>query len=113
MLQYSNPRKKVVIKDWPYGRGLRVKCTFTVETAKGKERAVRVTQKPTGGDNAPKRLTYARKVLFVDGDDGKTYIMNQTGNAISIMQSNMKYSQEYISSDDSRFDDLNKMFEGE
>ena len=110
MLNYSNPRKNALIEDWPYGNK-RVRCMFEVEENKGKERAVRTTENPKNGLwNKPKKLTYARKVLFVDGDDGKTYILNQVGHAISVMQSNMKYSQEYIGPDDSRFETLNEMF---
>lgn len=111
MRQYTNPRKEVVIKDWPYGNK-RVKCKFYIEKSKGKERACRVTIKPgTDTWNKPKKLTYARKVLFVVGDDGRTYIMQQVGFALSIMQSNMKYSEEYITGDDPRWFDLIKMFE--
>lgn len=110
MLNYTNPRKSVAIGDWPYGNK-RVECNFYIEESKGKQRACRVTANPnTGKNNKPKKLTYARKVLFVDGSDDKTYIMNQVGNAISVMQSNMKYSQEYIAPDDARFETLNKMF---
>jgi len=111
-MEYSNPRKEVVVNDWPYSRALRTKCTFTVEKGKGKERAVRVTVNPkTGRENPPKRLTYARKVLFVDGDNGRTYVLNLTGNAISVMQGNMRFSEEYIGPDDSRFETLLAMFE--
>lgn len=109
MLSYSNPRKEVIIDNWPYGNK-RVQCQFMVEESKGKQRAVRITENPKGGWNKPKKLTYARKVLFVDGSDDKTYILNQVGHAISVMQSNMKYSQEYIGPDDSRFETLNEMF---
>lgn len=110
MLNYTNPRKNVLIEDWPYGNK-RVRCMFEVEENKVKERAVRTTENPkTGSWNKPKKLTYARKVLFVDGSDGRTYILSHVGFAISVMQSNMKYSQEYIASDDERFENLNKMF---
>jgi len=110
MLNYTNPRKEVVIKDWPYGNK-RVKCKFYIEDSKGKQRACRATINPDTNDwNRPKKLTYARKVLFVIGSDDKTYIMNQVGFSISIIQSNMKLSQEYICSDDGRFETLNAMF---
>ena len=107
---YTNPRRNVLIDDWPYGNK-RVKCMFEVEENKGKERAVRTTENPkTGSWNKPKKLTYAQKVLFVDGSDGRTYIMQSVGWAISVMQSNMKLSQEYIDDKDDRFETLNKMF---
>jgi len=109
MLNYTNQRKEVLVDNWPYGNK-RVQCQFSIEESKGKQRAVRITENPKGGWNKPKKLTYARKVLFVDGDDGKTYILNQVGNAISVMQSNMKYSQEYIGPEDDRYENLNSMF---
>jgi len=111
-MQYSNPRKEVVVKDWPYSRQLKTTCHFYIEDGKGKQRACRTTVNPkTGKTNAPKKLTYARKVLFVDGDDGKTYILQAVGWGIKVMQSNMRYQEEVISEDDSRFDGLNQMFE--
>lgn len=112
MLTYSNPRKEVIVEDWPYGNK-RVKCHFSVEESKGKQRAVRITENPKGGWNKPKKLTYARKVLFVDGSDGKTYILQQVGWALSVMQSNMKYSQESIDVKDDRYQALADMFDDE
>ena len=114
MMMYTNPRKSITIEDWPYG-SKRVKCCFSVEqvkTATGfKERAVRITVNPkTGAANKPKKLTYAHKVLFVDGSDGKTYIMQDVGWAINVMQSNMKLQQEYINRDDTRYLGLYNMF---
>ncbi len=110
---YTNPRKEVVIKDWPYGNK-RVKCKFYIEDSKGKQRACRKTVKPgTDTWNKPKKLTYARKVLFVDGDNGKTYVLQQVGFALSVMQSNMKLSEEYIDDRDERFEKLNAMFYAE
>ena len=110
MLLYSNPRREVIIPDWPYGKN-RCTCHFYVENKKGSERAVRVTENPkTGRKNNPKRLTYVVKVLFVDGSDGKTYVMQDTSLAIKITQSNMQYTQEYINVDDSRYESLKAMF---
>jgi len=111
MLNYSNPRTEVHIDDWPYGNE-RVDCKFYIEKGKGKERAVRETMNPkTGRMNKPKKLTYARKVLFVDGSDGRTYIMQAVGFGYSVMQGNMKYGQETISTDDCRYENIAKMFE--
>ena len=67
MTTYSNPRCHAVVEDWPSG-GKRVQAIFRVEATKHGERAIRQT---TG---APKKLTYARKVRIVDGDDGRIYI---------------------------------------
>jgi len=107
---YTNPRKDVMVEDWPYG-SKRTKCHFYVEESKGKQRACRVTTNPkTGRDNKPKKLTYAIKVLFVDGDDGRTYVMQMVGFSISIMQSNMQLQEEYIGDQDDRYKALEQMF---
>ena len=103
MMIYTNPRKSITIEDWPYG-SKRTKCYFSVEQKGSKERAVRVTINPkTGAANKPKKLTYSLKVLFVDGSDGKTYIMQDVGWAINIAQSNMCLDQEYVNRDDTRY----------
>lgn len=113
MMKYTNPRKNLLIKDWPYG-SKKTDCMFEVEETKGKQRAVKTTRNPkTGRWNKPKKLTYAQKVLFVDGSDGKTYIMQSVGWAISVMQSNMKLQQEYINVQDDRYIELAAMFEPE
>ncbi len=109
-MEYTNPRKEVTFNDWPYGNK-RVMCSFYVEYKGGKERAVRVTQNPKGGHNKPKKLTYASRVLIVDGDDSKTYILQDNGFAIGVMQSNMKFQEEYIIASDARYDKLSEMFE--
>ena len=108
-MEYSNPRKEAVIEDWPYGNK-RVTCTFSVEENKGKERAVRVTGNPKGGTNKPKKLTYANKVLIVDGDDGKTYLLNHNGFGISVTQSNMKYQEEFVIEGNEQYAKLDAMF---
>jgi hypothetical protein len=114
MLIYINPSKEKIITDWPYSHALRTKVTFSVEQGEGKERAVRITINPkTGKANKPKKLTYARKVLFVDGSDGRTYIMQSVGWAISVMQSNMRYQQERIGVEDERYIKLTAMFDEE
>jgi hypothetical protein len=98
MVNYSNPRMSAVIEGWPSG-SKRVTATFVIEQAPRKgERAVRTT---TG---APKKLTYAVKSRIVDGDDGRTYIANLTMYGhVSIMQSNMQFSEESIHQDDDRY----------
>ncbi len=111
-INYSNPVKELTILDWPYGRFNRVKCVFSIEDKKGKQRAVKTTDNPKGGTNKPKKLTYAVKVLFVTGSDDKTYVLelNQYG-SISVMQSNFRLEQETMYSDDSRFETLRTFFE--
>lgn len=111
-LTYSNPRKNVVIEDWPSGK-LRTKATFTVEEGKGKERAVRVTVNPkTGRENAAKKLTYARKVVFVDGSDDRLYILELSDYGfISVMKGTFDYQHETIWPDkDERFSSLMEFF---
>lgn len=111
---YSNPCKVLHVKDWPYGRGIYVECIFSIEENKGKERAIRITAKPNGiGHNKPKKLTYTKSVVFVDGNDGRTYILNNDGEGshISVMQSNMKLQEEVIYPDDSRYSGMIKFFD--
>lgn len=66
---YSNPRKELTIKDWPWARA-KTTAHFTVEVdPKRGERAVRVVIDPkTGRPAAAKKLTYAREMVIVDGD---------------------------------------------
>lgn len=109
--QYRNPRKDAVISDWPCGR-LRTTATFSVEAdAKRGERAVRVTVDPkTGRATEPKKLTYAMQSLIVDGDDGKTYILNLTQSFIGVMRGDMKFEEETIWPKDARYADLRCYF---
>ena len=104
--QYSNPRLHAVIDDWPNG-GKRVRATFPIEEhPKRGQRAVRVT---TG---APKKLTFAKQMRIVDGDDGKTYIAALTMYGhITIMRGDMKFSEETIFADDPRYSDVSKLFQ--
>lgn len=105
-LNYTNPRKAVVINDWPSG-GRIVTALFSVEQGKGNlERAVRVTSKPGTPNilNAPKKLTYARKVAYADGSDGRLYILELAANYnfVTVMRGTFDYTQETIHSDDER-----------
>jgi len=110
MNKYSNPRTLYQTDDWPYGRK-RVTAIFTLEQTKRGERVSRVTQNPKGGWNKPKKLTYSRAQRIVDGDDGKTYIatLSEFG-FINIMQSNMQYEEESISSHSPRYPELLNLF---
>lgn len=105
-LTYTNPRKAVVIENWPAG-GKQVTALFSVEQGKGNlERAVRVTSKPGNPNifNTPKKLTYARKVAYVDGSDGRLYILELAANYnfVTVMRGTFDYNQETIHSDDER-----------
>lgn len=103
---YSNPRMKAVIENWPSG-SKRVTAVFTIEAdPKRGERAVRVT------DGKPKKLTYARKVRIVDGDDGRTYIAELTDfGFVSIMRGDMKIQEESIHDRDPRYPAARALFD--
>lgn len=102
---YSNPRTTATIENWPSG-SKRVTATFTVETdAKRGERAVRTT---TG---AEKKLTFARKMRIVDGDDGRTYIAALTDYGhITIHRGDMKYMEETVFEASERYPELLTLF---
>lgn len=104
MTDYSNPRMQAAIENWPHG-SQRVTAIFTIEADKRGERAVRVT---TG---APKKLTYARQMRIVDGDDGRTYIAARSAYAhITIMKGDMKFNHEVVHSGDARYPEMLKLF---
>lgn len=105
MTEYSNPRNAAKIADWPNG-GRRVEATFYIETdANRGERAVRVT---TG---KPVKLTYAKRMRIIDGDDGRTYIAQDHGHGyVSIFRGDMKYQHETAHAPAPRFDELMKLF---
>src|ERR1700688_3897891 len=108
MPKYSNPRMAATIDNWPSG-SKRVTAEFWIESAIGKgERAVRVT---TG---APKKLTFARKMRIVDGDDGLTYIaaLSSYGH-VTIFQRNMQYHKEAFFEDDGDYAEVLKLFDGD
>jgi hypothetical protein len=106
MTTYSNPRMNAVIENWPHG-SQRVTATFSIETdPKRGQRAVRTT---TG---APKKLTFARQMRIVDGDDGRTYIAALTDYGhISIHRGDMKYHHEAVFERDPRYPGLRALFE--
>lgn len=104
IVEYSNPRMEATIKDWPTGN-TRTTAIFKIEQHRTRgERATRVTINPkTGRPNAPKVLTYATHMRIVDGDDGRTYILelSQYG-TLRVMQSNMQFQAEVIDPKDPR-----------
>ena len=106
MTTYTNPRMSATIENWPSG-SKRVTAQFSIEqNPKLGERAVRTT---TG---AAKKLTYARKVRIVDGDDGRTYIAHLTVyRHISIAESNFKYGKEAIFPSDARYPSVRALFD--
>ncbi len=115
MTTYSNPRMEAVIDNWPSGKH-RTTATFRVEVHPTRgERGTRTTIDPRNGrPSAPKLLTYARKARIVDGDDGKTYIIELSGYGfVSVVQSNMQFQAETIHAGDPRLPDVLKLFEAE
>lgn len=106
MTSYSNPRMSATIENWPSGNK-RVTASFTIEQTPRGERAVRIT---TG---APKKLTFARKMRIVDGDDGRTYIATLSPNYgfVTIMKGDMQFQHEVIHySDGARHAELLALF---
>lgn len=73
-MNFHNPRLRAEIPDWPMGGSRRATCTFAVEHKPGK--GWRFTKQTTG---KPKTTTYAGKGCIVDGDDGKTYLLQHAG----------------------------------
>lgn len=109
---YSNPRMEAVITDWPIGNK-RTTATFRIECdPKRGERGTRFTIDPkTGKPSATKKLTFARKARIVDGDDGRTYILElSTYRHISVMQGNMQFQAETLNADDPRYLSLLELF---
>lgn len=108
LTKYSNPRTTATIENWPSGSH-RVTAHFSIEVdPKRGERAVRVT---TG---AAKKLTFARKMRIVDGDDGRTYIATLTGYGhITIFKGDMKYLEESFFERDAYYPELLALLFGE
>lgn len=111
-MQYTNPRTQCTINDWPSGRH-RTTATFRIETHPTRgERVVRTTLHPkTGRPSAPKTTTYARRVRIVDGDDGRTYLVEDTGTHLTVRQGNMQYEQETLWPRDPRYSTLLALFD--
>ena len=98
-MRYDNPRTRAEIHNWPSGR-YTTTALFSIERHPTRgERGVRVTHHPkTGRPAAPKKLTYARTVRIVDGNDGRLYFAEKHhyGEGISIMQGTMQYQHEVL-----------------
>ena len=117
MKTYTNPRMSATIENWPNG-GKRCTAHFSIESdPKRGERAVRVTTHASPLTEvtsfaAPKKLTYAKKMRIVDGDDGRTYIAELTAYGhITIMRGDMKYNEESVFERDPRHTELLALFE--
>lgn len=74
-MNYTNPRTKAQIDDYPIGGSNRGACRFEVEFDKKKGyRTVRVTQNKFGTWCKPKKDTYGGRTVIAD-KDGRTYIL--------------------------------------
>lgn len=106
MIIYSNPRKRATIENWPHG-SKRVTAQFVIEVHPNRgERAVRTT---TG---APKKLTFAKQMCIVDGNDGRTYIAALTGYGhITIHRGDMKFNEESFFERDPRYAEIRALFD--
>lgn len=85
-VKFSNPRLRAEFTDWPMGGNKRGTCVFHAEFNPGKSKGWRVGRTTTG---KTKFHTYGGKCAIVDGDDGRTYIL-QIGtyaNAITVSRS--------------------------
>jgi len=101
-MNYSNPRLQANFDNWPYGNK-RTKCTFHVEENRGRMRAVKTTTDPkTGLENKPKKTTYTTRVIFVDGDDDRLYIVQESlrSDFYMVTKSCLKANHETISAYD-------------
>ena len=104
MTNYTNPRMSAVIENWPHG-SQRVTATFSIETdPKRGQRATRIT---TG---MAKKLTFARQMRIVDGDDGRTYIAALTLGHVTIFKGDMKFYHESVFESDPRYNSLRELF---
>lgn len=106
-MKFSNPRTKVTIDNWPFGKK-RVFCRFEIEKNSKGQRILRMTEnKTSNGWNKPKMTTYGRKAAIVDGDDGKTYILMlvKDFDMIQIILGTMKSSR-YVHAEDPEYDEL-------
>jgi hypothetical protein len=106
MIAYSNPRLNAIIDNWPHG-AQRVTAIFSIE--RDPRRGERATRTTTG---ATKKLTFARKMRIVDGDDGRTYIAALTGYGhITIHRGDMKFHHETVFEREARYPELLALFE--
>jgi hypothetical protein len=73
-VKFSNPRLHAPIQDYPLGGNKRGLCVFNIESHP--KRGYRCTRQTTG---KPKAHTYGGKAAIVDGDDGRTYLIQFAG----------------------------------
>ena len=102
---YSNPRMRAEVGNWPHG-SRRVTALFEIETHP--QRGQRACRTTTG---AARKLTFARQMRIVDGDDGRTYIaaLSCYGH-ITIYRGDMKFHHETVFGRDGRYAGLRALF---
>ena len=87
-MKFSNPRLRAEIADYPIGGSRRGLCVFEIIHKEGKGwKFFRTTTGKPKGD-----IAYGRAGCIVDGDDGRTYLLQRAGsfNFISVYRSDMK-----------------------
>lgn len=111
-MTYTNPRRQAVIENWPYG-AQRTTATFQIEAKPNKgERATRTTINPkTGRPGAAKVTTFAHRVRIVDGEDERTYLLEDNWTHVTVIRSDMQHHQESIWPTDERFIALMGLFD--
>lgn len=101
---FSNPRKSASVEDYPFGMNRRGTAIFEIESTNRGERVSRTTF------GNPKVSTYCKKMVLVDGDDGKLYAIGLTEyNQIIVYPGTLKYPK-YHHSSDATYAELLKLF---
>jgi hypothetical protein len=110
MLTLNNPRLTATIDDYPLGGSKRGKCVFAVESS---GRGWRVSRTTFG---KPKYTTYSGYAAICDGNDGRTYIVQQSTppypESITVSRSDFKNAdtamggKHYFTPDDARYPEL-------
>jgi len=90
VVTFSNPRIKAEIPNYPLGGNKRGLCVFHVERKNEKWRVGRTTTGKT------KYTTWSGQVAIVDGDDGRTYILQRSDmfGFITIYRSDFKCAEQ-------------------
>ena len=91
MLELSNLRRKATVNDLP-SAGRQVTATFWVDRhPKHGERISRTTAVK------PKHTDYYKRMLIVDGDDGRTQLLGQHIDVIVLIPGTLKGAQYFYS----------------
>ena len=112
-MKFSNPRTTAVFENWPFGGSQRCRMEFKVESHSTRgERCIRTSTTANNRVGKPKKSTYSTMCRIVDGDDGKTYILeyNQIYNMIQVRESNLKCTAGTFYREDINYNELWLMF---